>query len=395
MNKAKFTLMAWLFSACLLHAQSGEILTNSSIVKMVNAKLADELIIDVIQGSTVRFNLSNDSVQYLVSAKVSEPVLEAMRKASGQPYTSLSAQAAGSISRTAAPASGGNQEQALEAYGYVTPMARLVTYYEDEFKKLASSVDEWDARIRDSIQAIGKINAELLQVDRQLNEKKNADSKAFSDEILQLKKKQSALRTSFRASKNRLVATGASIVSRLEDMSKSKVKSVSDRYNSVSQSVKSFDPDPLKGETGVPVAFNELEIREDVSELISPLKEMLVWHLNEIRVVRDLITTWNARVSEVVIKDRDLRDKLEPLQASLKEYSTDARANKTEIADLKKQISALEKERGALEDKMEDDSGELAAALKSMSEKTQTSVEQRFADMISNINYAFQEKLTF
>ena len=67
----------------IVRAQSDDTLTNASIVKMVKAKLTDELIIDVIQTTPVRFDLSFESLQNLAREQVSPPIIDAMREAMG------------------------------------------------------------------------------------------------------------------------------------------------------------------------------------------------------------------------------------------------------------------------------------------------------------------------
>jgi len=61
--------------------QATEILTNSSIIKMVKSNLSDDLIINVINSSTVNFNTSIDSIISLSSQNVSSPVIKAMKNA--------------------------------------------------------------------------------------------------------------------------------------------------------------------------------------------------------------------------------------------------------------------------------------------------------------------------
>jgi len=73
-------LIISLFFALSLHAQSSDTLTNSTILRMAKAQLADELIIDVIQSSIVQFDLSEKQLKSL-RENVSDPVIEAMKEA--------------------------------------------------------------------------------------------------------------------------------------------------------------------------------------------------------------------------------------------------------------------------------------------------------------------------
>ncbi|NTW33327.1 MAG: hypothetical protein HGB12_12015, partial [Bacteroidetes bacterium] len=58
-----------------------ETLTNTNIIKMVKAKLSDDLIIDVINSSNVDFNINPDSMIYLSNQNVSSEVIMAMKNA--------------------------------------------------------------------------------------------------------------------------------------------------------------------------------------------------------------------------------------------------------------------------------------------------------------------------
>jgi hypothetical protein len=61
--------------------QTIEILTNSTIIELVNNKLSDELIISIINRSKVDFNLNVDSMIDLSNQLVSSKVILAMKKA--------------------------------------------------------------------------------------------------------------------------------------------------------------------------------------------------------------------------------------------------------------------------------------------------------------------------
>jgi hypothetical protein len=83
MKKVVSVLVIALFVVNSLHAQTTETLTNSTIIKMVKAKLSDDLIIDQINSSKVNFNVSTDSVKFLSDKNVSNKVIQVMKTASG------------------------------------------------------------------------------------------------------------------------------------------------------------------------------------------------------------------------------------------------------------------------------------------------------------------------
>ena len=82
------------------------------------------------------------------------------------------------------------------------------------------------------------------------------------------------------------------------------------------------------------------------------------------------------------------------MNKKIKELSSNSKLNKAEISTLKKQASEIEKSRKQLADQMKDDAKVLASYLKQMSQKNQDAVEERFTDIIENITYSFQEKLS-
>ena len=71
-----FVIIAVLSMAVYVVAE--EILTNETVVKMVNAKLGDTLIIGKIKSSKTNFDLSTDAIIKLKQAGVSDKVIEAM-----------------------------------------------------------------------------------------------------------------------------------------------------------------------------------------------------------------------------------------------------------------------------------------------------------------------------
>ncbi|MCS6817203.1 MAG: hypothetical protein N0A16_09845 [Blastocatellia bacterium] len=67
--------------------QQQEVLTNESIIKMVNAGLTAETIIRKIEASRVDFDLSTDGLIALKKANVPEDVIHAMQEKQSEPVT--------------------------------------------------------------------------------------------------------------------------------------------------------------------------------------------------------------------------------------------------------------------------------------------------------------------
>jgi peptidoglycan hydrolase CwlO-like protein len=405
--KSRMSIMiTGLLLSGLILAQTGDTLTNNSIIKMARARLSDDLIIDVIKSSPVAFDLGENSIRALTEEHVSLQVIETMRNAVNKPSAPVikddPVQQPKVDRITAVPVRDISSNkpdvqpqflQVVEALGYISPLKELVAFYEKEYKSIEEAVTGWDDKIKNTLSEVSNINEQILQTETELRNKKNADAKAFSSEITDLKKQLSASRTKYKELKNKMSADGEAITEKLSGMSSDLVRSMGKKYDEVSQLVKSASTNPAKGENVVPVTFTALQINNSISFYIKPVIEMLYWHQNEIDEVQKTITEWNPKVKEVVQKDAELAKKLEPIQNLLKEYQSNTKKYKTEIATLKKQSSEIEKERKLLADQMANDSKELAAYLKNSSSKIQEIIEQRFADIISNINYYYQEKL--
>jgi len=390
-------------------AQSSDTLTNSAILKMVNARLSDELIIDVIGSSAVNFDLSPGSIDDLIRQNVSKPVIEAMKKSSGTKGTAVPSRP--DTGETLTSAKAGDPAAAVaearpkviaqpapanisfadnEAFGYVTPVADLISFHEKEIEKFMASVDEWSRRINDLTASAKKLEEEIRATEKELMELKNADSKSYSGNILAIRKKLNEQRKALENARAEIVKAGEKSASELEKISKESIKTAGNKYSDVSQDIKSFDPEPSGFVKGTPVKQTALNISENINPFFTPALEIPAWHKNKIREAEKVISQWNEKVKAAVTKAGEIDGKMAPLKQKLAEYQTDQKKNKNEIATLKKQISAVEKEKKSLIDSIEADSRELAGFYKQENSDIQKILDQRFADIIENINYAFK-----
>lgn len=451
MKKILFVLLALISAGSIVHAQTADILTNSSIVKMVKAKLSDDLILDMIQTSEVKFDVSNDAINSLKSEQVPDQIIEAMKTAARsqerqviaepaeiynqnlqntQVATIAPAVATAAIVPPAAitkqpiqaevvttpkaeplqsqpqvqpqpqPLTPGvkalaeptEQAPVLETLSYVIPIRVLVNYYENEFVELSAEISRWDKQIRDSVEVINRINAQINQLETELRAKKNADSKKYSAEIISLKNKQDLQRARYKQAKNNMQKSGEDLCKNLEDISSKKASSIGDKYDEARAQIKDMKMEPSRVGSAVPVTFTKLRIYDNTTKFLQPLSEMLVWHQNEIDELYKIAVSYNAKVKEVIEKDAEISKQLEPVNSKLDEYKTDTKKYKQEIATLKKQKSALEKQRKQVTEGMEKDSDELAGTLKLLRAEIQASSKERFADIINNIKFLYQEK---
>lgn len=411
--KRLLLIIPWMFFMNQVSAQSSDTLTNSAILKMVNAKLSDELIIDVIKGSAVNFDLSPNSVDDLVRQNVPMPVIEAMKGATGATGTGVlvgpDPKDTGSSSVAGKPvnAAAGTKPEVIpgpapvtvnfadnNAFGYVTPVTDLISFHEKEIEKFMGSVNEWSRRINDLTASARKVEEEISRTEKELMDLKNADSKAYTDNIIAIRKKLNEQRETLENAKEEIVRASEKSASELEKISSESIKSAGNKYSDVSQGINSFDSDPAGFVKGTPVKKSALNIDENIYRYFTPVLEIPAWHKNKIMEAEKVIKQWNEKVKEAVLKADEIDGKMAPLKEKLADYQTDQKRYKNEIATVKKQISAVEKEKKSLIDKIEDDSKELSGFYKRENSDIQKILDQRFADIIENINYAFKTNST-
>jgi hypothetical protein len=410
MKKHISLILTGLFIAVMVNAQIPETLTNSSVIKMSKANLSDELITDMIQNSPVKFDLSDSALKQLAAEGVSTSVIQSMKSA-GRAAKTPAEKPAPEPEKKAMPASNekepGTAEPAtayepsaatetvsVEALNYVVPLTELIKFNETKFKGLETTIIEWDKQVRDYVADVNKVKGQMLQVENELRQKKNADTKAFSADIASLKGKLEAYRKNYQQSKDIMLKGGDNIVKKLETITGDIVRDISKAYSDAGQQVGSSDSDPASGEKAVTMNYTVREINYNAVGYIVFLTDMLAWHQNEIRELNTVIDDWNPRVTEAIKQDAQLKSQLDPLEKKIQELSSNSKQNKAEISTLKKQVSEIEKSRKKLADKMKDDAKVLASYIKQMSQKNQDAVEERFTDIIENITYSFQEKLS-
>jgi len=408
MKKYISLILTGLLIAGMTNAQDPETLTNSAIVKMSKANLSDELIIDMIQNSPVRFDLSSGAVRNLGDEGVTPAVIQAMREAAerkdkpgmqstatekkvnpvlGEPDKVFTEPSVYEPSRVTGTVS-------LTALNYAGPLTELIKFNENKFKGLEITITEWDKQVRGYIADINKVKSQMLEVENELRMLKNADTKAFGDDIISRKGKLEAYRKNYKQTKEIMVKGGATIVKNIETMSSDAVRDLGKAYSEAGQQVSSSNSNPASGENPVALTYTKREASANCISYIVYLNEMLAWHQNEIRALNDLIDDWNPRVTQIIDQDAQLRSQLEPIEKKLGELSSNQKLNKAEISTLKKQVSDLEKSRKKLADQMKDDAKALASAVKQMSQKNQDALKERFTDIMENITYSFVEKLS-
>lgn len=447
MKKLVSVLVIVLFAVNYLYAQTTETLTNSTIIKMVKAKLSDDIIIDEINSSKVNFNVSIDSIKFLSNKNVSSRVIQAMKTVNSM-QTSIAPKESitqtnpvepekPSLTQKETPVQPAiiqvndtlkkpTKEQlksetlpsqelpeekiktesdnnnliekstiTVNAVSYVIPMEELITFFDKEFNSLAGVIQGWDQQIRNSLEKGDQIKEKILQVEKELTDKKNADANGFTNEIILLKNKLSDNRESYKQYRNNMVTDGMKIAEELKDIGNKTDNSIDNKFSEVSQIVRKIDPDPSVSEIPKSITITKQKINDNIVNYVAPVTEMLFYYQNEIISLQDIIVLWNGKVKAINKKDSELSRQLEPLKKELINYQLNPKVNKKEISALKKQCTDIDKERKLLTRQMGTDSKELSGSLTQICKEVQSSVKERLSDIIENIKYSYQDNFTY
>jgi DNA repair ATPase RecN len=409
MTKYFSMIIIGLFLTLGVKAQTPETLTNSSILKLTKAHLSDELIIEMILDSPVSFSLGSADQRYLKEEGVSDTVLEAMIRRRSEVDSNISKPVSGIVRDELKPVSPPQKvsDSVMEyipakvtgkvsavALNYVSPLTDLIAFNDREFESFEGALAEWDKKIRTLTTDVIRIKDQMLQAENALRKMKNAGTGTFSEEILSEKKKLDVYRKNYSASKEMIRSGGKNMLKWIESEMGNRVRDVGKAYSTASQMIMSSDNNPASGEQPVTRQFTTREVSETTSGYIVYATELLSWYQNEMLNINVMIRDWNPRVSKVIADDAELKARLDPLEKKLEELKANARQNKNEISALKKQVSDIEKARKEIADTMKDNIRELASSLKEKNQENQEALKQRFADIIENITYSFEEKLS-
>jgi len=284
----------------------------------------------------------------------------------------------------------------LDALSYVIPVTELIPFYNKEFSSLADVIQEWDKKIRASLEKEKQSTEAISKLEIELTDLKNTNAKPFSNQIIEQKKNLVSLWEKHKAIKVEMVNEGKNLVEELTKVSKETQSAIDTKFKEVSKNVKNTDPDPSAGETLKAVDIPIQKFNSTVTGYFAPVTMMLVCYQNEIITVQNTIGSWNNRAMIRIQKDSELKKRLNPLQEELTQYlatsKQEQKLKKKEISALKKQCDAIEKERKQLAKLMADESVKLSEELNKMKTEVQSVVQERFTDIIENIDHSYKDK---
>jgi hypothetical protein len=272
-------------------------------------------------------------------------------------------------------------------------MNELITFFNDEFKTFNISASDWDKQVRDSLQKGDELNKRMAELEKKLCDLKNADAKAYSTDILALKKTLNDYRMRDKQLKLNFLNGGLALTKKLKTISTEKEKSISNKFSEVSQQVKSTSFKDSKNASPVQISFTKEKTNDNIVNFVAPITELLAWYQNENDVLMGVIEEWNNKAIESIHQEAIIAMQSDSLKNILESYKSDTKKYKTEISQLKKQISATDKKRKQVESSINNDGKQLSTVIKQIKTETQNTVIERFVDIIENMNYLYQEKL--
>jgi hypothetical protein len=255
---------------------------------------------------------------------------------------------------------------------------------------------DWDKKLRASLQKEKQNIEAIAKIEKQLTDKKNADAKPFSQDIIDQKKNLVLSWEQRKKIKADMATEGKTLAEELRKISKATDGEIDAKFKEVSRNVKSADPDPSVSGAPKTVNIPKQKFNSTITGYFAPVTMMLACYQNEILSVQNTINAWNIKALSRIQKDSEFRARLDPLQKELSQYlansKQDQKLKKKEISSLKKQCDAIEKERKQLAKQMSDDSTQLSEELNRMKTEVQAVVLQRFTDIIENIEHSYQDK---
>lgn len=407
MRKYIFLLAAALFLAGTVTAQNPATLTNNLVIKMSKAGLSDELIVDMINDSPVQFDLSDQSVRSLSEAGVTSAVITAMKSTSSRKNGMPVITPPPAASQPAPPATIKQDDTAVkptekkepvrtevttEALNYTIPLLDLIRFNENEYNSFVVALSEWEKQVQSSSDDVRKSLMQIRQVETELADLINSDTKAFSPEIKTLQKKLDAYRNKYQQSRAAMIKSADNLLKKLTAVGADRLKSIDKAYGGAAQKVSASDASASAGSRNATLTYTRSTWDVTTDFHLEYLVDILAWYQNEMGAIDRLLKEWNPRVEQALNDDEALKAQLLPLETRSQELKQNQKENKAELSTLKKQISDIEKKRKQVDDRVRNDIKELSANLKSLSQADQAAVRERFADVVENITYCFQEK---
>jgi hypothetical protein len=427
MKKSTIIKFVFVFALSLsfFHLQAQTTLYNATVIKMAKAGLDDDLIMDEIISSKVQFDFSADSLKALSEANVSRALIEHMKLVNSKQNQNTSTQentttafikeekkpSAPTITKDTItiakvpeqiapvakkPISKNSFESnslVITTINYISPIQELVMFFDSEYQSLYKKISIWDKQLKDSLNKINQQKILVEKTEAELATKKNMDANAYDNNIDVLRNQLNKQRENYLTTKRNFENRRITLTTEIQLMNNNLIKNSSTKYSDVSKMIKKYDTTPAQGEQSKKTTINQAPIPTDLSHNIAALSQMLYYYRNQIQALNTLIIEWNNKALKIITEDAELKKQLALKENEYKTIKQDAKANKKKIQTIKSEISDIESKRKALKKQMNNDSNTLSKLIKDANGRVQNILKIRFADIISDINYCFQETL--
>ncbi len=325
MKKIVSVLLMALFVGNILQAQTAETLTNTTIVKMVKAKLSDDIIIDEINSSKVNFDLSDASVNTLKSEKVSDKVISAMKAAS----------------RAQTPTA--SKENVLPAVVVAAPVAVLAT--QTETPKPTANIP---AQVKDTLSKPAPQNT--------------------------------------NPTNNKTLAIPAAVVIASGEPQKQPVNA---EINNENSSLQGLSIESAKTESGTTILIERPAFSIAALSYVNPVTDLIAFYNKEFSSLAEAIKEWDRKTRASLEKERQNTEAINKTEKVLiDKKNASAKPFTKEITDLNTTLVQSWGKQKSIKIDMINEEKALIEELKKISNETQTAIDSKFKDVSKKIKSA-------
>lgn len=326
-----------LFAVNFVFAQTGEPITNGTIIKMVKGKLSDDLIIDEINSSKVNFDLSEDGLKTLKAGNVSDQVLQAMRTANDK--------------QNPAPATVTNEPAAIAA-----PAVKAVTQTESPAAAAAAPPSEIPAArpetdtINEDIAASD--SATMTVTDEPVANAEDSITPAVAAEGVTVTQPEEEAATGTLPSKALLVETAIA-------------------------------------EDGRLVTIEKPALTIETISYVYHLADLVSYCNKEFDSFSTFIKNWDQKLRASMEKEQLNTEAISNLEKELTDLkNASAKPFSSEIIEKKKNLVALWEKHKTIKAEMVNEGKILAEELKKVSKDTESTVDAKFKEVSKNVKNA-------
>jgi predicted nucleic acid-binding Zn-ribbon protein len=339
MKKLISVLLIVLFAVNILYAQTGEPITNNTILKMVKGKLSDDLIIDEINSSKVNFDLSDEAVKTLSEGNVSDNVIDAMKTANGIQNTAPPAEILVPVAIATPAVIAATQAETSTVAAAVAPAAITGGKAEEATQTLVGQVADT------SEPAAGE---EPVMTEEETTTPIGAAE--VEETASQPEKEPTATETA--PSKALLVET-------------------------------------IITESGALVTIEKPTLTIDALSYVIPVAELIPFYNSEFESFAGVIKEWDKKIRTSLEKERQNTEEISRLEKELTDLkNASAKPFSNQIREQKKNLVSLWEKHKAIKAEMVNEGKTLVEDLKKISKETESTIDEKFKEVSKNVKNA-------